>query len=85
MINENGKTAPAPWVPFTRAGCDVGAFSVANIEFESLPADVRTVFGVGSPEDAAVTAALALPNTPANQPARQAPNTDYLGIASGWP
>ena len=47
MINESGKTAPAPWVPFTRAGCDVGAFSVANIEFESVPADVRTVFGVG--------------------------------------
>src|SRR5438552_1212499 len=22
MINENGKIAPAPWVPFTRAGCD---------------------------------------------------------------
>src|SRR3954468_62768 len=21
MINENGKIAPAPWVPFTRAGC----------------------------------------------------------------
>ena len=30
MINELGKTAPAPWVPFTRAGCDVGAFSVAS-------------------------------------------------------
>lgn len=81
MINENGKTFPAPWVPFTRAGCDVGAFSIANMEFESLPADVRTVFGTGSPEDVAVSAALALPRTPANAPARQAPNTDYLGIA----
>ena len=81
MINELGKTAPAPWVPFTRAGCDVGGFSVANIEFESVQADVRTVFGVGSPEDLAVTAALALPNTPANAAARQKPNTDYLGIA----
>jgi len=81
MINENGKTAPAPWVPFTRAGCDVGAFSVANIEFESLPADIRTVYGTGSPQDLAVSAALALANTPANQPARQAPNTDWLGVA----
>jgi hypothetical protein len=81
MVNESGKTAPAPWVPFTRAGCDVGAFSIANMEFESLPNDVRTVFGVGSPEDMAVTAALNLPRTPANAPARQAPNTDYLGIA----
>lgn len=81
MINENGVTHPAPWVPFTRAGCDVGAFSVANIEFESLPADVTTVFGLDSPEDQAVKAALALPNTPENQPARTAPSTDYLGIA----
>jgi hypothetical protein len=81
MLNENGKTFPAPWAPFTRAGCDVGAYSIANLEFESLPADVRTVFGTGSPEDNAVSAALALPRTPANAPARQAPNTDYLGIA----
>lgn len=81
MLNESGKTFPAPWAPFTRAGCDVGGFSIANLEFESLPADVRTVFGTGSPEDAAVSAALALPRTPANAPARQAPNTDYLGIA----
>ena len=81
LINENGKTFPAPWVPFTRAGCDVGAFSIANMEFESLPADVRTVFGTGSPEDVSVSAALALSRTPANAPARQAPNTDYLGIA----
>lgn len=81
MIDENGKTAPAPWVPYTRAGCDVGAFSVANIEFESLPADIRTVFGTGSPQDLAVSAALALPNTPANQAARTAPSTDWLGIA----
>ena len=30
MINENGKIAPAPWVPFTRAGCDVGVIGTAN-------------------------------------------------------
>jgi hypothetical protein len=52
MINEKGKIAPAPWVPFTRAGCDVGGFSTANIEFESIPADVITVFGPNSPEAA---------------------------------
>jgi hypothetical protein len=50
MLNELGKIAPAPWVPWTRAGCDVGAFSTANIEFESIPADVITVYGAGSPE-----------------------------------
>ena len=28
---------------------DVGGFSTANIEFESIPADVNTVFGPNSP------------------------------------
>jgi hypothetical protein len=50
MANEHGKIAPAPWVAYTRAGCDVGGFSTANIEFERIPADVNTVFGVDSPE-----------------------------------
>jgi hypothetical protein len=31
MITPDGKNAPAPWVPFTRAGCDVGAIATANI------------------------------------------------------
>src|SRR5215467_13695650 len=44
MHGQNGKTAPAPWPAFTRLGCDVGAFSVANIEFETLPSDIGTVF-----------------------------------------
>src|SRR5579863_5979451 len=61
MINEKGKTARAPWVPFTRAGCDVGGFSTANIEFESIPGDVNTVFGPNSPEgqEAATNSTLA--------------------------
>ena len=47
-----GKNVPAPWVPFTRAGCDVGAFSTANIVLERTPFDVVTVFGAGSPQAA---------------------------------
>ncbi len=70
MVNELGKIAPAPWVPYTRAGCDVGAFSVANIEFESVPNDVTTVFGAGSPQDVAVRGA-----------GKPTAATDYLGIA----
>jgi hypothetical protein len=50
MIGPDGKTAPAPWVGFTRAGCDVGAFSIANMEFENIGLDINTVFGPGSPE-----------------------------------
>src|SRR5262249_16846638 len=47
---------PAPWVPFTRAGCTVGNFSTANMVLENPTVDVPTVFGAGSSE-AAETAA----------------------------
>jgi hypothetical protein len=50
MINENGKIAPAPWVPYTRAGCDVGAVGTANTILENTAIDIPTVFGAGSPE-----------------------------------
>jgi len=50
MINENGKIAPAPWVPFTRAGCDVGAIGTANTVLENTAIDIPTVFGPGSAE-----------------------------------
>jgi hypothetical protein len=50
MVDQHGKIHPAQWVPFTRAGCDVGAFSVANIEFENTTSDIDNVFGVNSPE-----------------------------------
>jgi hypothetical protein len=50
MINEDGKIAPAPWVPYTRAGCDVGAVATANTILENTGIDVPTVFGSPSPE-----------------------------------
>jgi hypothetical protein len=50
MVNESGKIAPAPWVPFTRAGCDVGMASLANTVLENNSTDVVNVFGAGSPE-----------------------------------
>ena len=52
MVDQRGKVHPAPWVAFTRAGCDVGGFSVANIEFENVTSDVDNVFGPTSPEHA---------------------------------
>src|SRR5439155_15924694 len=54
MINENGKIAPAPWVPFTRAGCDFGAVATANTILENTAIDIPPVFGAGSPEAAEV-------------------------------
>src|SRR5712672_1141734 len=56
MINELGKIAPAPWVPFTRAGCDFGAVATANTILENTAIDIPTVFGAGSPEAAEVIA-----------------------------
>ena len=54
FVDQRGKIHPAPWVPFTRAGCDVGAFSIANIELEnansSPTGDLATVFGNPSAE-----------------------------------
>src|SRR5436309_9628185 len=54
MINENGKIAPAPWAPFTRAGCDFGAVATANTILENTAIDIPTVFGPASPEAAEV-------------------------------
>jgi hypothetical protein len=44
MITPDGKNAPAPWVPWTRAGCNVGAVSIANMELENVSGDIKTVF-----------------------------------------
>ena len=45
-----GAATPAPWVPFTRAGCSVGDFSTANMVLENTNPDLTTVFGANSPE-----------------------------------
>jgi hypothetical protein len=44
----SGVNAPAPWVPYTRAGCDVGAVAAADMEIENTGVDLTTVFGAGS-------------------------------------
>jgi hypothetical protein len=44
MVTPDGKNAPAPWVPWTRAGCNVGAVSIANMELENVNGDLKTVF-----------------------------------------
>ena len=73
MITDTGLNTPAPWVPFTRAGCDVGGVGTANIELEnastSATGDITKVFGTGSPEwnEAAANSQLG--------------QTDFVGIA----
>jgi hypothetical protein len=41
---------PAPWVPFTRTGCDAGYVGTANVELENTAVDIPKVFGPSSPE-----------------------------------
>jgi hypothetical protein len=41
---------PAPWVPFTRAGCNVGEVATANMVLENTGVDIPKVFGANSPE-----------------------------------
>ena len=77
-----GVNTPAPWVPYTRAGCDFGAISLANIELENTGTgpfgDMSEAFGVGSPEWNAAVASNAAPSGTA---ARAKALTDYVGIA----
>jgi len=41
--------APAPWVPYTRAGCNVGAVAMSGLVLESKN-DIGQAFGTGSPQ-----------------------------------
>jgi hypothetical protein len=52
MVGQNGKTPPAPWVPYTRSGCDFGSVAAANTELENQAPDVARVFGANSPDAA---------------------------------
>ncbi|HEY2655775.1 MAG TPA: hypothetical protein VGI55_08295 [Solirubrobacteraceae bacterium] len=65
-------TTPAPWVPFTRAGCDVGGI-IANIELENTAVDIPKVFGANSPE---VQQLAADPD-----PFKDPEVADYIGVA----
>ncbi len=50
MLSADGKNAPAPWVSYTRAGCNFGSVGVANTVLENIGIDIPTVFGANSPE-----------------------------------
>jgi hypothetical protein len=82
MITDAQKNTPAPWVPFTRAGCDFGAISLANIELENTGTgpfgDMSEAFGTGSPE---WNEAVASNAAPAGTAARAKALTDFVGIA----
>src|SRR5207244_8138509 len=69
MLTADGKNAPAPWVPYTRAGCNVGQVATANTVLENIATDIPTVFGANSPQAAEV----------ASNPGQAV--ADFVGIA----
>ncbi|MBS2963058.1 hypothetical protein KGA66_08385 [Actinocrinis puniceicyclus] len=56
MVTQSGKNTPAPWVAYTRAGCDFGAVSTANTILENTRIDIPKVFGANSAEAAELAA-----------------------------
>ena len=64
---------PAPWAPYTRAGCDWGAVATANVELENTGIDMPTVFGPNSPEVAQLAAD--------SDPFKDQETADYVGVA----
>lgn len=82
MVTPDGTNAPAPWVPFTRAGCDVGAVATANIVLENTgtgpTGDITKVFGNTSPQYAEAKASSAAAYGTA---ARAKAQTDFVGLA----
>src|SRR6476660_923367 len=63
---------PAPWVPYTRAGCDVGEVATANQELANHAVDIPKVFGAGSPEDQQLSADT--------DKFKDAETADYVGV-----
>jgi hypothetical protein len=54
LIQPDGTNMPAPWVPYTRAGCNFGGVGAADLELENVSTaatgDITNVFGTGSPQ-----------------------------------
>jgi len=72
LVTTGNKNTPAPWVPYTRAGCNFGGVSTANIELESA-ANVATVFNKpGQPPSPEAVEATNDPNKA---------TADFIGIA----
>jgi len=76
VSNPKGTNTPAPWVPYTRAGCNFGAVATANTILENTGIDVPTVFGANSPEAQEVQQ-----DGQSTDPKVQAqPQADFVGI-----
>ena len=66
-------STPAPWVPYTRAGCDVGDVATVNQELENTTPDIADAFGASSPEAQQLAAD--------SDSFKDAETADYVGLA----
>ncbi len=64
---------PAPWVPYTRAGCSVGEIATVNQELENPVPDIADAFGANSPEVQQLDAD--------SDPYKDPEVADYVGLA----
>ena len=64
---------PAPWVPFTRVGCDVADIATVNQELENTTPDIADAFGANSPEAQQLAAD--------KDSFKDAETADYVGVA----
>ena len=81
MVTPTGQNAPAPWVPYTSAGCNFGAVATANTVLENTgtgpSGDMTSVFGANSSQwnEAKTDAASSDPKVKAT------PQADFVGFA----
>src|SRR4051794_3374857 len=89
------RNAPAPWVPYTRAGCDVGGVGVANVELENNNSIIfktgsSSAFATDPTGDMTKVFGEGTPEwndgknsqlAPSGTAARAKAQTDYVGIA----
>ena len=86
------RNTPAPWVPYTRAGCDFGAVALANTVLENTGTgpngDMTKVFGAAAspaacpdPAHPEWCEAVASNAAPAGSAARALAQTDFVGVA----
>jgi hypothetical protein len=54
LTQPDGTNMPAPWIPYTKAGCNFGAVGIADMDLENVgtgaTGDITNVFGSGSPQ-----------------------------------
>jgi hypothetical protein len=81
MVTPTGQNAPAPWVPYTSAGCNFGAVATANTMLANTSTgasgDMTSVFGANSTQwnEARTDAASSDPKV------RATPQADFVGFA----